>query len=79
MHASVGAQASCDGRRGQDPAPHRTDHQGRPGQLEGHGAIARLVMLPNEAHGYRARESNMQVIAETIIWLDKYVKNRVAP
>jgi len=33
------------------------------------------VTLPGEAHGYSARESNMHVVAETINWLDKYVKN----
>jgi len=35
----------------------------------------RYVTLPNEAHGYAARESNLDVIAEMVNWLDKYVKN----
>jgi dipeptidyl aminopeptidase/acylaminoacyl peptidase len=43
--------------------------------LKGHGATVRYVTLPGEAHGYSARESNMHVVAETINWLDKYVKN----
>lgn len=43
--------------------------------LKGHGATARLVMLPHESHGYRARESNMHLFWEMIQWLDKYVKN----
>ena len=43
--------------------------------LKGHGAMVRYVTLPAEAHGYAARESNMHVVAETINWLDKYVKN----
>ena len=43
--------------------------------LKGHGATVRYVTLPHEAHGYAARESNMHVVAETINWLDKYVKN----
>jgi len=43
--------------------------------LKGHGATARLVMLPNESHGYRARESIMHVLWETEQWLEKYVKN----
>ncbi|MCZ6688293.1 MAG: prolyl oligopeptidase family serine peptidase [Planctomycetota bacterium] len=43
--------------------------------LKGHGAIARLVMLPHESHGYRARESVMHMAAEMSDWLDKYVKN----
>ena len=44
--------------------------------LKGHGAIARLVMLPNESHGYRARESVLHVLAEMFEWFDKYVKNK---
>jgi dipeptidyl aminopeptidase/acylaminoacyl peptidase len=43
--------------------------------LKGHGATVRYVTLPYEAHGYLARESNLHVLAETIAWLDKYVKN----
>lgn len=44
--------------------------------LKGHGATARLVMLPFESHGYQARESLMHVAWETSQWLDKYVRNR---
>ena len=43
--------------------------------LKGHGATVRYVTLPHESHGYSAKESNMHVVAETINWLDKYVKN----
>lgn len=43
--------------------------------LQGHGATARLVMLPHESHGYRARESVLHVLAEMIEWLDQWVKN----
>ncbi|MFQ5494100.1 MAG: prolyl oligopeptidase family serine peptidase [Phycisphaerae bacterium] len=42
--------------------------------LKGHGATARLVMLPHESHGYRARESVMHMAAEMTHWLDRYVK-----
>ena len=42
--------------------------------MKGLGGTARLVMLPNEAHGYRARESILQMLAESNRWLDKYVK-----
>lgn len=42
--------------------------------MKGLGGNARLVMLPNESHGYRARESIMHMLAETDAWLDKYVK-----
>ncbi len=43
--------------------------------LKGHGATAKLVMLPHESHGYRARESTMHVMWEMLTWLDKYMKN----
>ncbi len=43
--------------------------------IKGLGGTARLVMLPNESHGYRARESIMHMLYETNSWLDKYVKN----
>ncbi|HEY6212054.1 MAG TPA: prolyl oligopeptidase family serine peptidase, partial [Vicinamibacterales bacterium] len=43
--------------------------------LKGHGATVRLVMLPNEAHGYAARETLLHVLAERLNWFDKYVKN----
>jgi dipeptidyl aminopeptidase/acylaminoacyl peptidase len=42
--------------------------------LKGHGGTARYVTLPYESHGYSARESNMHVMAETLNWLNKYVK-----
>ncbi|MEM9820977.1 MAG: prolyl oligopeptidase family serine peptidase, partial [Bacteroidota bacterium] len=44
--------------------------------LKGHGAEARLVMLPHESHSYRARESVMHMLWEMNTWLDKHVKNR---
>ncbi len=44
--------------------------------LKGHGATARLVMLPNESHGYVAGESVLHVLAEMFEWFDKYVKNK---
>ena len=43
--------------------------------LKGHGATARLVMLPHESHGYRGRESVMHMLWEMNEWLDRYVKN----
>ncbi len=44
------------------------------GALKGLGATARLVMLPHESHGYRARESVMHLIWETDTWLERYLK-----
>ncbi len=45
--------------------------------LKGHGATVRLVMLPHESHGYRARESVMHMLWEMSEWMDRYVKNKV--
>ncbi len=42
--------------------------------LKGLGKTARLVMLPYESHGYRARESILHMLWEMQEWLDKYVK-----
>jgi dipeptidyl aminopeptidase/acylaminoacyl peptidase len=44
--------------------------------LKGAGAITRLVLLPQEAHGYSARESILHMHWEYIRWLDRYVKNK---
>ena len=43
--------------------------------IKGLGGTARLVMLPNESHAYRARESILHMLYETNAWLDKYVKH----
>jgi dipeptidyl aminopeptidase/acylaminoacyl peptidase len=43
--------------------------------IKGNGGITRLVMLPHESHGYRARESVLHTLAEMIDWLDRYVKS----
>jgi dipeptidyl aminopeptidase/acylaminoacyl peptidase len=44
--------------------------------LKGLGAPVRLVMLPKESHGYRAKESILHILWEQDQWLEKYVKNR---
>ena len=46
--------------------------------LKGHGATVRYVVLPLEAHGYRARESVGHTLWEMTRWLDQYVKNAPA-
>ena len=43
--------------------------------LKGHGAVARLVLLPYESHGYAARASIMHVLWEQDQWFEKYLKN----
>ena len=44
--------------------------------IRGSGGTARLVLLPFEDHGYRAKESIEHVLWEQLNWFDKYVKNR---
>ena len=44
--------------------------------LKGLGAPVRLVMLPKESHGYRAKESIMHMLWEQDQWLEKHVKNK---
>jgi dipeptidyl aminopeptidase/acylaminoacyl peptidase len=46
--------------------------------IKGLGGTARLVMLPHESHGYRARESVLHCLWEMDQWLEKYVRNRGA-
>jgi dipeptidyl aminopeptidase/acylaminoacyl peptidase len=47
--------------------------------LQGQGAVARLALLPHEAHGYRARESLLHVLWEMETWLDRHVKRAGPP
>jgi dipeptidyl aminopeptidase/acylaminoacyl peptidase len=42
--------------------------------LKGNGGNVRYVQLPDEAHGYAARESIEDVIWEMLRWFDKFVK-----
>jgi dipeptidyl aminopeptidase/acylaminoacyl peptidase len=44
--------------------------------LKGLGATVRLVVLPKESHGYRAKESILHLLWEQDQWLEKYVKNK---
>ncbi|MEO0733742.1 MAG: prolyl oligopeptidase family serine peptidase [Bacteroidota bacterium] len=44
--------------------------------LKGLGATVRLVMLPKESHGYRAKESILHLLWEQDQWLEKFVKNK---
>ncbi len=43
--------------------------------VKGHGGTVRLVTLPFESHGYRARESVLHTQAEMLEWLDRFVRN----
>jgi dipeptidyl aminopeptidase/acylaminoacyl peptidase len=42
--------------------------------LKGHGATVRYVTLPNEAHGYAARESVLHTVAEMLNWANEWAK-----
>jgi len=44
--------------------------------IQGHGGTARLVMLPHESHGYRARESVLHTHAETLDWFARFAGAR---
>lgn len=46
--------------------------------LKGNGANVRYVVLPLEAHGYRARESVGHTLWEMTRWLDQHVKRAPA-
>ena len=44
--------------------------------IKGHGGTSKLVMLPRESHGYRAKESILHMLYEMDSWLENYVKNK---
>src|SRR5690606_26016152 len=44
--------------------------------LKGFGAPVRYVVLPNESHGYAARESILHLLWEQDQWLEQHVKNK---
>lgn len=41
--------------------------------MQGLGGTARMVVLPHEGHGYRARQSILHVLAETFDWLEHHL------
>jgi dipeptidyl aminopeptidase/acylaminoacyl peptidase len=47
--------------------------------VRGNGGTVRMVFLPHEAHGYRARETVEHVLWEKFAWFDKYVKGAGTP
>jgi dipeptidyl aminopeptidase/acylaminoacyl peptidase len=44
--------------------------------IQGNGGTARLVLLPHESHGYVARESVLDMLAEEFDWLDRWLPKR---
>ncbi len=47
--------------------------------IQGTGGTARLVILPYENHGYLARESVLDVLAEQISWLERWLATAPIP
>lgn len=47
--------------------------------VRGSGGTAKLVLLPYEDHGYRARESVEHVLWEQLRWFDMYLKGGAGP
>jgi dipeptidyl aminopeptidase/acylaminoacyl peptidase len=48
--------------------------------IRGNGGIVRLVMLPNEAHGYRGKETMEHVLYEELSWFNRFLKpNQSSP
>ncbi len=43
--------------------------------VKGNGGTTRLVMLPHESHGYRARQSVLHTQYEMIAWMNKFVRD----
>jgi len=41
--------------------------------IKGHGGTVRLVILPYESHGYKARQSILHTVWEMDNWLEKYL------
>jgi dipeptidyl aminopeptidase/acylaminoacyl peptidase len=62
-----------------NPGTHTMQSERLYQAIRGNGGTARLVLLPHESHGYRARESVLHVIAEMFEWADRHVKNRKPP
>ena len=85
-HVTLHVRGQDQGAAPPDPRPGRQQLGHRPhperallcNALKGNGATARLVVLPFESHGYRARESVLHLLWESANWLDTYVKNRPA-
>lgn len=66
------------GEADNNPGTHPIQSERMFEAIKGNGGTVRLVLLPHESHGYRARESVLHAIAEMLEWADKHVKNRSA-
>jgi len=62
------------GEKDSNPGTYPIQSERMYAAIKGNGGTARLVMLPYEDHGYEAKESVKQMIAETVEWLNRYLK-----
>ncbi len=62
------------GSEDNNPGTHTMQSERLYQAIKGNGGTARLVLLPHESHGYRAKESLLHVLAEMFEWADKYGK-----
>lgn len=60
------------GQADNNPGTHTLQSERFYQALLAHGATARLVLLPHESHGYRARESVLHVLWEMFTWADTH-------
>ncbi|HEX6198860.1 MAG TPA: S9 family peptidase [Thermoanaerobaculia bacterium] len=44
------------------------------GHLEGRGVPVKLVVLPDEGHGFRKTENRIRSTSETVAWFERYLK-----
>ncbi|MFY7951870.1 MAG: alpha/beta hydrolase family protein, partial [Armatimonadaceae bacterium] len=60
------------GAEDNNPGTHTLQSERFHQALVAHGATVRLVLLPHESHGYRARESVLHVLHEMLVWADRF-------
>lgn len=60
------------GEADNNPGTHTMQSERLYQAVKGHGGTARLVLLPHESHGYRAKESVLHVLAEMFEWAGRY-------
>ncbi len=60
------------GEADNNPGTHTMQSERLFQAIKGNGGTARLVLLPHESHGYRAKESLLHVLSEMFEWAEKY-------
>lgn len=60
------------GEADNNPGTHTIQSERMYQAIKGTGGTARLVILPHESHGYRAKESVLHVLAEMFDWAGRY-------